>query len=78
MKTAIVVLVILAGTTSAFARVTCSQQERGCFIYSARYRPYYQRNACIALYRICLHTGIWDGQDVFPFGGAFRRGMIRR
>jgi len=77
MKTALVILTILI-VTPALAHEICSEQTRRCIAYSAQYRPYIARYACIGLYRICLRTGVWDGRDIFPFGGALIRGMIRR
>ena len=78
MKTGILMLAILAATP-ALARETCTQQSRNCIAYSQLYRGGgYNNYACIGLYRICMRTGVWDGKDIFPFGGVLIRGVIRR
>jgi hypothetical protein len=59
-------------------RHTCFEQVLNCFGYSRLYRPPGAERRCVAVYRWCLKTGVWDGKDAFPYGGALITGMVRR
>ena len=56
---------------------SCSQQRERCVSYRFRYGPIGSADTCVRLYRLCMRSGVWEGNNAFPYGGSRITGLVR-
>jgi hypothetical protein len=58
--------------------VSCSQWRDSCRTFRRNVGPPGTEGLCLTVFNACMTSGVWDGMSVFPWGGAYMTGVIRR